>query len=209
MEVLMPTPLRVLILEDQPTDAELILHELRRAGFDPEWQRVETEAEYLAALHPALDIILSDYKLPQFDGLSAVRLLRARGLDLPFIPVAGTIGEEVAVSAMKEGADDYLLKDRLTRLGPAVKSALDQKRLRDERKQAEAALKESEEYFRSLIENVSDVITVIDSAGTILYESPSIERLLGYKPEELLGRSAFELVHPEELADTSEAFARG
>src|SRR3972149_4544376 len=100
MEVLMPIPLRVLILEDRPTDAELILHELRQAGFDPEWQRVETEAEYLTALHPALELPLPYYSLPHFDGLGALRLLRARGLALPFIIVSGTIGEDIAVSAM-------------------------------------------------------------------------------------------------------------
>ena len=140
----MSIPLRVLILEDNPSDAELMLHELRRAGFVPEWQRVETEADYRAALDPALDLILADYRLPQFDGLRALQLLQEHALDIPFILVSGTIGEEVAVECMKQGAADYLLKDRLARLGQAVAHALEQKRLRDEKQRADHALRESE-----------------------------------------------------------------
>ncbi|MEK7786617.1 MAG: response regulator, partial [Chloroflexota bacterium] len=135
----MSTSLQVLILEDNPSDAELFLHELRQAGFDPDWQRVETEADYCACLDqgPRPDIILADYRLPDFDGLRVLRLLQQRGLDIPFILVSGTIGEDIAVEAMKQGAADYLLKDRLARLGPAVTNALEQKRLRHAKRQAE------------------------------------------------------------------------
>ena len=163
----MTTPLRVLILEDQPADAELVLHELRQAGFEPDWQQVETEEEYLAALQPALDIILSDYKLPQFDGLSALRLLRARGLDLPFILVSGTIGEDLAVECIKQGADDYLLKDRLTRLGLAVKSALEQKRLRDEQRRMEEEIKQKSEDL-ILINTLNKAVNRGDSLQNIV-----------------------------------------
>ena len=120
----MATPLKVLILEDRPADAALMVHELRRAGFDPMWRRVETETEYLAHLQSGLDVILADYSLPQFDALRALQLLREHGWDTPFLIVSGNIGEELAVSAMKQGAADYLLKDRLARLGPAVARAL-------------------------------------------------------------------------------------
>src|ERR1700674_4198182 len=109
--------LRVLIVEDNPADAELVLRELRRAGFKPDSKRVDTEAEYLTNLDPTLDIILSDYAMPQFSGLRALELLKEREVDVPFILVSGTIGEETAVSAMRSGAADYLLKDRLARLG--------------------------------------------------------------------------------------------
>ena len=146
----MPTPLRVLILEDEPADAELMAQELRRAGFDPEWERVATETEYLALLDPALDLILADYRLPQFDGLLALRFLQERGLDIPFILVSGTIGEELAVSAMKQGATDYLLKDRLARLGQAVAHALEQRRLRSEGKQAEAASRHKSAFLANM-----------------------------------------------------------
>jgi len=127
-------PLRVLLVEDKPNDAELILRELRNAGFQPEWRRVDTEAEFSGSLDPDIDIILSDYALPQFNGLRALELLKDRGLEIPFVLVSANIGEETAVAAMRSGAADYLLKDRLARLGLAVERALERKRLRDERR---------------------------------------------------------------------------
>jgi signal transduction histidine kinase len=133
----MALPLNVLILEDRPADAALMLHELRRAGFDPVWQRVETEADYLAHLHAGLDVILADYALPQFDALRALQLLQERGWDTPFLIVSGNIGEDRAVAAMKQGAADYLLKDRLARLGPAVARAIREAAERSARRQAE------------------------------------------------------------------------
>ena len=135
-------PLRVLIVEDNPNDAELVLRELRRAGFNPDWKRVDTEAEFSSSLDPKLDIILSDYVMPQFSGLRALEVLNSCGLEIPFIIVSGTIGEETAVAAMRSGAADYLLKDRLARLGQAVEHALDKRRLRDERRQAEERSRE-------------------------------------------------------------------
>ncbi len=137
----MSIPLRVLILEDRPADAELMLHAVRQAGFDPDWQRVETEADYLAHLDPPPEAILADYSLPQFDAMRALRLLQARGLDIPFIVATGSIGEDVAAECIKQGAADYLLKDRLARLGPAVAYALEQRKLRETKRQAEQALR--------------------------------------------------------------------
>ena len=122
----MSTPLKLLLLEDNPSDAELMLAELRRAGFDPEWKRVDTEADFKAALDPALDLILADYGLPQFTGFQALEWLKRSGLEIPFILVSGTIGEEMAVEAIKQGAADYLLKDRLHGLGSAVANSLEQ-----------------------------------------------------------------------------------
>src|SRR5438105_3331491 len=113
----MSRPLRVLLLEDRQDDARLILHELRRAGFEPDGVRVETGPDFLAHLDPAPDLILADYHLPQFDALLALRLVRDRGLDVPVIVVTGALGDEAAVECLKQGAADYLLKDRLARLG--------------------------------------------------------------------------------------------
>ena len=127
----MSIPLRVLILEDRPADAELMLHELRRAEFDPTWHCAGSEAEYLARLSPELDVILADYRLPQFDALRALRHLQERKLNIPFIIVTGTLGDELAAECVKQGAVDYVLKDRLARLGLAVKRALEEKRLRE------------------------------------------------------------------------------
>ena len=104
----MPIPIHLLVLEDNPSDAELIIFELRRAGFEPDWKRVETEADFLAALDPTLDLILADYHLPQFDGLRALNLVQESKLGIPLMIVSGTIGDEMAVEAMKKGATDYL-----------------------------------------------------------------------------------------------------
>jgi PAS domain S-box-containing protein len=128
----MSTALRALILEDKQSDVELILYELRRSGFELEWEHVETEADYLDRLDTAIDVILADFTLPQFDALRALQLLQERNLDIPFIVVTGSVSEEAAVECMKRGASDYLLKDRLARLGPAVEQALHAKTLRDE-----------------------------------------------------------------------------
>ncbi|MCZ7542863.1 MAG: response regulator [Anaerolineae bacterium] len=132
--------LRALILEDRPDDAELIVYELQRAGFELEWQVVDNEADYLAHLDAKLDVIVADYALPQFDGVSALKLLQERGLDIPHILVSGTIGEELAVECIKIGATDYVLKDRLNRLPPAVSRALAEKRLRAESRRVEGGL---------------------------------------------------------------------
>jgi len=145
----MPTKLKVLILEDRSEDAELALHELRRAGYVPEWVRVETEPEYLARLGQDWDIILADYNLPEFSGMRALELLRERDPDFPFIIVSGTIGEDKAVAAMKAGANDYIMKDRLARLGPAVGRELRDVVERHERKRAESQREAALEALRN------------------------------------------------------------
>ena len=134
--------IRVLIVEDNPSDAELIVRELRRAGFAPDWQRVQTEVDFLTGLGHQPDIVLSDDSLPQFSGQRALALWQERGSLIPFIIVSGTIGEDAAVSAMRLGAADYLLKDRLARLGPAVSHALEQSRLRRDHARADEEIRE-------------------------------------------------------------------
>src|SRR5687767_7708724 len=109
----MPRPLKILIVEDNPADAEMELLALESAGFETDWERVETEAAYLERLNGKLDLVLSDFSLPQFNGLRALELLKQSGLDIPFILISGTIGEDIAVEALRKGASDYLLKDRL------------------------------------------------------------------------------------------------
>jgi diguanylate cyclase (GGDEF)-like protein len=136
----MPTKLNLLLLEDSPADAELMIETLREAGFDPHYRRVDTKAAYLRELDQPPDFILSDYSMPQFTAREALQLLRERGLDLPFVIVSGCIGEDMAVECMKAGAADYLLKDRLARLGHAVNQALERKRLLEEKRQAEQRL---------------------------------------------------------------------
>jgi DNA-binding NtrC family response regulator len=145
----MSKPLKVLILEDHPFDAEILVSELEKAGFALEWQRIDTEADYLAHLTPALDLIVSDYTMPQFEAPRALQILQEKDLDIPFIVIIGTLREEMGVACLKQGAVDYLIKDRLARLGEAVKRALHQRALHEEKRQALTALRESEERFRT------------------------------------------------------------
>jgi PAS domain S-box-containing protein len=157
----MSEKLRILILEDRPTDVELMLREVRRAGYEPDWKRVETEPDYLAQLDQGWEIILADYSLPHFDGLQALELLKERGLDIPFIIVSGTIGDEMAVAAMKAGASDYVMKDKLARLGLAVERELRGAAERREHQRAEAALRRSEAKYRALFKSSRDAIMIL------------------------------------------------
>ncbi|GAB4440113.1 MAG: hypothetical protein Kow00120_08140 [Anaerolineae bacterium] len=193
----MSGPLRALILEDRPDDAELIVYELQRAGFDLEWQVVDNEADYLAHLDAKLDVIVADYALPQFDGVSALKLLQERGLDIPYILVSGTIGEELAVECIKIGATDYVLKDRLNRLPPAVSRALAEKRLRAENRKAEEALRASEARYRALFDNANDAIYVLDMDGRILDANRIACERLGYSRDALLQMRITQLNTPE------------
>jgi PAS domain S-box-containing protein len=203
------TPLNVLLLEDRATDAELVLHALRRSGFSPVGIRVDTEADYLAALRPDLDVILADYSLPQFDAPRALELLQAQKFDIPFIVVTGTIGEELAVAAIRQGATDYLLKDRLGRLGECVRSALEQRRLRIEKQRAEAALRASEEQFRSLVANIPDVTWRADKTGARIFISPNAERVLDLTPDAIYQGGAaiwLDRIHPDDAGGVRAAY---
>ena len=175
----------------------MIVRELRRAGFEPKWKRVETEADFLAELKNSPDIILSDYSMPEFSGLRAVELLQKSGLDIPFILISGTVGEDVAVDAMKHGATDYLLKDRIARLGPAVEKALEQKRLRDQRKRAEEGLKQSEHRFREMLGNLKLIAMTLDKQGKVTFCNDYLLQLTGHPREEIIGADWFKKFIPE------------
>jgi signal transduction histidine kinase len=143
--------LRILIVEDEPADAILAERALRQAGLAPEIRRVETAAEFLRALEEFRpDLILCDYNLPRFDGLSALRLAKERAPLTPFLIITGAINEEVAIACMKAGATDYILKDHLSRAGPAVQAALEQRRTLEEKMRAEEELRASRETLRRL-----------------------------------------------------------
>ncbi len=189
----MAIPIRVLILEDRPEDAELMLHELRRGQFEPEWRRIDTESEYNAHLGWQPDVILSDYNMPLLDAPRALALLQELGLDIPFIVVSGAIGEEVAVAMMRQGATDYLLKDRLARLGPAVRHALSEKRLREETHRAEEALRTSEIRFYSFMNNSPALAFIKDEDGRILYMNNTCEQAWGARLAECEGKLDHEL----------------
>jgi len=195
----MSKPLRVLIVEDRISDTELALYELRQAGYTLDWQVVETEADYLAALEKPWDVILSDFKMPQFDGIRALGLLNEKGLDIPFILVSGTIGEDQAVACIKQGAADYLLKDRLMRLGPAVQHAIETRQMRAEQRRAHQALLESEERYRTLIEASPDAIVLTDFQGKVLMTNRRAVLMIGAESqEELIGANGYDFLVPEE-----------
>jgi PAS domain S-box-containing protein len=177
-----------------------MVRELRRAGFDVQWQRVDGPQEYLACLDPAIDLILADYHLPQFDALRALQRLHERALDIPFIIVSGAIGEDVAVSAVQQGAADYVIKDRLARLGPAVLQALEQKRLRHEKRQAVEALRESEARYRLLFERNPQPMWVYDlDTLAFLAVNQAAIRHYGYSRDEFLSMTLKDIRPPEDI----------
>ena len=145
----MSKSIRILIVEDSEEDTQLLLHELRRGAYDPAFERVDTPAAMSAALDQQnWDLVVADFSMPQFNALAALELLNKKGLDLPFIIVSGTIGEETAVTAMKNGARDYIMKGNLRRLVPAVERELSEAVQRRERKRAEQELRINQEQFR-------------------------------------------------------------
>jgi two-component system cell cycle sensor histidine kinase/response regulator CckA len=204
----MSIPIQVLILEDREADVKLVLHELRRAGLPVIWSRCATRADFLANLDPPPDVILSDYSMPQFDARAALELLQERGLDVPLIVISGTIGEDTAVEIMKHGASDYLLKDRLGRLGPAIRQALEQRQLREERRLALERLSESEKRFVTFMDHLPGAAFLKDAAGRHLYVNATFEKMLGKDRSGWLGRTneqlfaaatAFQLSHNDRL----------
>jgi len=191
----------ILHLEDSPLDAELILAQLTRGGFDAVVDRAATRGEFVAALDARRhDVILADYALPGFDGLEALEVARERAPETPFLFVSGMLGEEVATETLKSGATDYVLKQRLDRLAPAVRRALSEARERDERKRAQAALREGEARFRLILDSVTDyAVMTTDPDGRVEEWSAGAERMFGHTAGEARGRPVAFLYTPEDV----------
>jgi two-component system, cell cycle sensor histidine kinase and response regulator CckA len=203
------TSLRILHLEDDPDFAELLRSLLVREGIAGELVLVSNKAQFEAALaQESFDIVLADYLLPDYSGLEALRFFRERCRETPFLLISGTIGEQAAVESLRNGATDYVLKQWPDRLIPAVLRAAKEATERKQRRQAETELLRREKYFRALTENTLDILTILSREGIYLYNSPSVKRVLGYDAQELVGRNAFPLVHPDDLAATQKAFER-
>lgn len=187
----MKTPLRILHLQDDQNDAELVNATLSSEAIAFDMTCVDSREEYAAALNRGgFDLILSDFKIPSFDGLSALQIARTQCPEVPFIFVSATIGEDRAIDAVKLGATDYVLKDRLMRLGPAVRRALAETEEREKRREAE-------EQFRLIAENMADLVAVLDLEGRRLYNSPSYKSILG-DPESLRGKDSFTEIHRDD-----------
>ena len=199
----MGVPLRVLIVEDAEDDALLLVRELRRGGFEPAFERMDTPEALRAALaHQEWDIIFADYSMPHFSGTAALALVREGGLDLPFIFLSGTIGEDTAVEAMRAGAQDYVTKGNLKRLLPAVERELQDARERRDRKRAEATLRVTQERLRQVTASSTAVLYATAVRGDAFqptWVSENIARILGYDPAEALGPTWWtDHLHPED-----------
>ena len=204
--------LRVLQVEDSESDAALIVRLLEKAGYDVQAERVEDAAAMRAALAgKTWDAIIADYHLPGFDAPAALATLHETGLDLPFIVVSGTMGEDVAVGMMKAGAHDYLIKDHLARLAPAVEREVREAHIRQERRQAEESLRlaliaaeEANHRYHLVADQSRTIIWEVNAEGMYTYVSHVSEAVFGYPPEELIGKKHFCDLHPDE---GREAFA--
>jgi FixJ family two-component response regulator len=195
----MSTPLRVLFVEDSEDDTLLLTRALTRGGFQVTFRRVESAADIETALAAEpWDIVISDYRMPRLTGLESLRLVQRLAADLPFILVSGAIGEDLAVEAMKAGAHDYLLKGNLTRLAPAVTRELQEAQDRRQRRQAEAALRESEAHLRLALSAACMDAFDYAPADDRLRRIGSLCRLLDL-PAECSGEDYFQRVHPDDL----------
>lgn len=198
----MEKKLKVLILEDVASDAELMLYELSEAGMQFNSECASDKESFIRALEESPpDIILCDYSLPSFDGLSAMKISLEKYPDVPFIFVSGALGEERAIELLKEGATDYVLKHRLSRLAPAVARALNEAQARINQKKMEAALRESEIRYRTIFENTGTATIIFDANNTILLANRQFEKMSGYSISEIQGKKGWlDFVMPDDLA---------
>jgi PAS domain S-box-containing protein len=205
----MGQPLQILHLEDNPDYSLLLSSKLAAEGIEAEVLCVGTRADFQAALQRGgYDLIVADYSLPDYNGVEAMKLARQKELDTPILLVSGTIGEEAAIESLKAGATDYVLKQWPERLVPAVRRALREAEERKNRLLAETKLMRRERLFRALSENALDIVTVINREGKFNYNSPSVARVLGYQPEELMGQDAFAMIHAEDVEAARQDFQR-
>ena len=187
----MNSPLRVLLVEDSEDDALLIIDELREGGYDPAFERVETRESMEAALNAQVwDIIIADYRLPTFSGIEALEMVCKGSTECPFIIVSGQISEETAVKAMRAGAQDYVLKNNLARLVPAVDRELREAEVRRQRGEAEEALQAEKERCAVILESISDAFYAVDRQWRFIYINSEGERILGKQWSYLKGKNA-------------------
>ena len=182
--------LRVLIVEDSEIDARVLVAHLRQGGWQVRFRRVASAESFLSGIHEETpDLILCDHVMPGFSAPEALRLLQQTGIDLPFLIVSGEIEEGVAIAAMKAGAHDFLIKGSLGRLVPAVQRELREAETRRAKRAAEGALRQSELRYRSVWENSTDAVLLIDLEGFVRFANPAVQTVFGYPSESLIGTS--------------------
>jgi diguanylate cyclase (GGDEF)-like protein/PAS domain S-box-containing protein len=195
----MKTRVQVVIVEDIETDAELVARQLAKTNLECVFHRVQTEPHFQAALREVgPDLILSDFSLPQFDGLKALEIAARQAPDTPFIFVSGTIGEERAIEALRRGATDYVLKGNLSRLAAAVERALREAQLKIAQRRAEQQLRDNERRLRDTVETAQDWIWELDEQGRFRFCSGAVASILGCQPGELIGRDFRDYLHEDE-----------
>jgi len=196
----MTTPLRALIVEDSEDDAVLVVNELRRGGYDPQWLRVETAQALQKALHERQwDVVISDYSLPAFSGSAALELTKSSGLDIPFLMVSGVVGEETAVAAMKAGAHDFFVKGHLSRLVAAIERELRDAAVRRKQREDAIELREMEVRFNAFMNNIPTPAWIKDEKFRYVYVNAPLAQQWGRTVDDLIGCTDFEVM-PREIA---------
>jgi len=181
---------RVLLIEDLSSDAELAKREVKKVLQNAVFKVLETEEELLRSLETFRpEVIISDFKMPAFDGLSALRIVREKRPFMPFIILTGSMNEDTAVECMKAGADDYVIKEHIKRLGPAVQNSIKKKNMEIKHNEMLTALRESEERYRNLVENLGEGICVVDGKEHFLFANPAAHEIFGVEPGSLIGRN--------------------
>ena len=192
----MGNPLRVLIVEDSDDDTQILLREMERGGYNPVYQRVETDTAMREALYEQYwDIVIADYSLPHFSAPAALALLKEAGPDIPFIVVSGAIGEETAVAVMKLGANDYVMKDNLPRLIPAIEREIRDAVVRREHRLAEERLKQAAQEWRTTFDSIAEWVSIHDRDFRITRLNRSCAAAFDKHPRELVGRTCYKLIH--------------
>lgn len=177
----MDKELKIIVLEDMKSDADIINSELRRANISAKIIHVNNQYSFQRSLQKCVpDLVLSDYNIPQFNGMGALMTVKALNHNIPVIIVTRLLNEKTAISCLKAGADDYVIKDSLSRLGPSVCKAIEKSHSLKEKEFTEKKLRESEQKYRALVESASDIIFKIDLNGYFTYANPAIVDLIGY-----------------------------
>ncbi len=201
--------LRVLIIEDSEDDALLLIRHLKKGGYNPEYELVETASAMKKALkEKEWDFILCDYKMPRFNAPSAIGIIKEANIDIPIIIVSGTIGEDTAVECMRLGAHDYIMKANFSRLCPAIARELKEAKARAERRKAEDDLRESERKYKLITEKMTDIVWIADGKLRTIYVTPSVKTILGFSQEERMNQAVDQQLTPESLSVAIENLSR-